>query len=320
MRSSMRGTLYKFIDKDILFVKKALNRFKPLLLDILQKKSYQPFFINLSYFFWRILRLPSLKHAVKEQDLISILSQLEKIVPDYRYQFSFGQIEGEFWNYKVRAHHAFQVRLTNKAIKSLFNEHKNKQITVVDIGDSSGNHICYFKELNKKYNIRSLSVNLDPIAVRKIKEKGLEAIHSKAEELHKYNIHPDIFVSFQTLEHLNSPIYFLKSLADNSSCKYFVITIPYRRISRVGLFHIRNNLKDAVYAETTHILELNPDDWKLIFQHAGWKVTHEEIYLQYPLKHPFRLLKNSWARIDYEGFYGVILERDSTWSSKYLDW
>lgn len=301
-------------------IKRLFRRCQLVIEEAFSQKSIKPIFSFFHRHIWHSLRFRSLKYAAKEQGLTRLISQLEKIVPQLREQFSHNQIEGDFWNFKVRAHHAFQVRLTNKAIMGLCGNRNPEENTIVDIGDSSGTHINYFKTLNKGRNIRSLSVNIDPIAVRKIKKKGLEAIHARAEELHKYNIHPDIFVSFQTLEHLNSPIIFLKSLADDSSCKYFVITIPYRRVSRVGLFHIRNNINENVHAERVHIFELNPDDWKLIFQHAGWKVAYEETYLQYPTKNLLRLLKNSWARFDHEGFYGVILERDSTWSSRYLDW
>ena len=37
-------------------------------------------------------------------------------------------------------------------------------------------------------------------------------------------------------------------------------------------------------------------------------------------KKPLRLLKNSWARYDFEGFYGILLKKNSYWSDKYLDW
>ena len=89
---------------------------------------------------------------------------------------------------------------------------------------SSGTHTLYLKTLIKEFNIKALSVNLDQNAIKKIKDKGLEAIHSKAEDLDKYNINPDLFMSFQTVEHLNSPINFLKSISQNTNCNYFLIT------------------------------------------------------------------------------------------------
>ncbi len=186
-------------------------------------------------------------------------------------------------------------------------------------GDSSGTHVKYFQEIYLNHNIRSISVNLDPVAVGKIQDKGLGAIHAKAEELEKHDIHPDIIVFFQTLEHLNSPITFLKSIADTSSCKYFVITVPYLAVSRVGLFHIRNHIEENVYAERIHILELCPEDWELICMHAGWRVVEDKTYLQYPRMNPLRLTKSGWANYDHEGSYGMILEKDSTWSKRYLD-
>ena len=81
-------------------------------------------------------------------------------------------------------------------------------MTIVDIGDSSGTHSNYIKKLIQNNKLKLLSVNLDPMAIEKIKQKGFEAILSKAEDLQKYNINPDLFMSFQTIEHLNAPIPF----------------------------------------------------------------------------------------------------------------
>ncbi len=298
---------------------KIFNRIELLLDEIRDKKSLSPILNEICLRVWIILRFYSLRSAAKEQKLVPIMLQLEGIVPDYSGQYSYSQIEGEFWNYKVRAHHAFQVSLVNKVIDR-FDVEKNKSLTIVDIGDSSGTHIKYFNELYLSHNIRSISVNLDPVAIEKIRNKGFEAIHARAEELEKHDIHPDIIVSFQMLEHLNSPVTFLESIAENSSCKYFVITVPYRKISRVGLFHIRNHLEENVCAENTHVFELCPEDWRLICMHAGWRVVEDKTFLQYPRMNPLRFTRNCWKNFDHEGFYGMILEKDSNWSKRYLDW
>ena len=249
----------------LILFRRFKNRFSILYQDILKQRSLRPIFWLLGELVWLAFRLKSLECAAKEQGLVAIIPKLEEVMPNYKDQFSYSEIRGNFWNYKVRAHHAFQVRLVEKAISKLKNKKKNKKLTIVDIGDSSGTHICYFKKFFRERNVDSLSVNIDPIAVEKIRAKGFEAILGRAEELYRHDVHPDIFVSFQTLEHLNSPITFLKSLSDNLSCKYFVITVPYRRKSRIGLFHIRDNKEEPVHAEKTHIFELNPHDWKLIF-------------------------------------------------------
>ena len=68
-------------------------------------------------------------------------------------------------------------------------------------------------------------------------------------------MNPDLFMSFQMLEHLNSPIEFLKSLSKNSKCNYFLITVPFLAKSRVGLEHIRGKLSENVRAENIHVFE-----------------------------------------------------------------
>lgn len=268
-----------------------------------------------------LLKYQSLKAAVKEQNLLIYIKKIEKIISDYSKQYNHGKIDGKFWNYKVRAHHAFQLQMCLKAINLFKENFFKKKIKIIDIGDSSGTHVNYLKKIVDEFEIETLSVNLDPLAVKKIQENGHDAINVKAEDIEKYDIDKDIFISFQTLEHLNSPIDFLKSISDTSSCKYFVITVPYLKKSRVALEYIRNQTDEKiVHSENVHIFELNPNDWKLIFKHAGWEVLEEKIYYQYPKYNPLRLLKNAWRQFDFEGFYGVILKRNDKWKSKFKDW
>ena len=293
-----------------------------LLKKLYKRKSLKYLIEIFSLYIFSVLKLTSLKLAVKEQGYESIFPQLEKVTKNYTDQYNSVNIEGDFWNFKVKALHAFQVDFSLKAITFIKEELKKKEdeITIVDIGDSSGNHLLYFKEILKDINLRTVSVNLDKSAINKIKSKGLEAIHCKAEDLIKHNINPDIFFSFQTIEHLNSPITFFKSIADNTSCNYYLVTVPYVQKSRMGLEHIRGQFENKIIAENIHIFELNPSDWKLLFKHAGWEPIKEEIFFQYPKKHPLRLLKNNWAKQDFEGFYAVLLKKNRYWADKYLDW
>ena len=273
---------------------------------------------NYSYFrnLYQFLLLKSLRQAVKEQGLMPLHRQLSKIVPDLRFQYSTNEIIGDFLEFKVRAQHSFQIKLVKQALK-LIEVNDNKELTIVDIGDSAGTHLLYLNELFGE--IRSLSVNLDVNAVKKIKQKGLDAIHARAEELEKFNINADLFLSFQTVEHLSNPIEFLYKLS-KTNCRGLVVTLPYKKQSRVALTHIRQNSKEQTCAEKTHIFELSPSDWRLIFQHSGWEIRHETTYLQYPKKHWLRGMRLFWKKYDFEGFYGVILKRNPNWSSLYLDW
>ncbi|MDP3244331.1 MAG: hypothetical protein Q8M83_01590 [bacterium] len=257
----------------------------------------------------------SLQRAVKEQKLQKLLEELKKIVLDITEQYSSFKIDTSYLQNKVRSLHAFQIFLVDKVINGFANP------TIVDIGDSAGTHIQYLQGLyGRQKQMNCLSINLDSIAVAKIKAKGLKAIQARAEDLEEYNINTDIFLCFEIMEHLMDPCRFLRELASKTNAKYLIITVPYVKNSRVGLHHIRTGREGNLNAETTHIFELNPNDWKLLAKHSGWQIAYEKIYFQYPKWSFLYLTKPLWKRLDFEGFYGMILKKDDTWSKKYLDW
>jgi len=260
-------------------------------------------------------RTISLEKASNNQGLTELRNRLTKLVPDISDQYSMFKVDNHYLKTKVRNLHAFQMILLEKVIRNF------KKIVVVDIGDSSGTHLQYLTKIYKnKKDIKCLSVNLDQNAVEKIRNKGFEVVNARAEELNKYNISADVFLCFELLEHLTDPIHFLYKLSSQTNSKFLIVTVPFLRKSRVGLHHIRMNTGDNVCAENTHIFELCPEDWKLIVKQAGWTVDNEQIYLQYPSSGLFRFTKSLWRKFDYEGFYGMILKRDPTWSNRYTDW
>ncbi len=275
--------------------------------------------------FSQFMAIKSIEQAVREQGFSQLVYRLEEIVPDISHQHSTFKLDTLYLTKKIRGLHAFQISLVQKAINILKRNLKD-DLTIADIGDSAGTHIQYIKSLFNYQNIRTISINLDPEAVKRIKEKGFKAICARAEEIgEKYNVTADIFLCFETLEHLMNPAEFLHKLS-KTNCDLLVITVPYLKESRIGLHQIRNltiqNLprKKIMSAETTHIFELSPEDLQLLFKFAGWSVVFERIYLQYPRKHWLRISKNCWRMLDFEGSYGVILKKDSTWNELYTDW
>lgn len=273
-------------------------------------KSIYSFFRKNLFF---VLRR-SLADAAREQYFFALARTLEKIVPNVREQYSTFKIDTDFLSEKIRYQHAFQVSLVERVIGEFVAP------TIVDIGDSAGTHIRYLMGLHPGAPYRCLSVNMDSRAVEKIKEKGLEAIHARAEDLDRYNISADIFLCFETMEHLTDPTRFFYTLSLKTRATYLIVTVPYVARTRVGLHHIRYGRRDGVGAETTHIFELSPEDIKLLAQHSGWKVVYNQVYRQYPQFGIMSITQPWWKRFDFEGFYGMILVRDDTWSSLYKDW
>jgi len=264
----------------------------------------------------------SLSFSKNENKFEQLFRKLEAIVPDISKQEESESLQfNPFWEKKRRLLQVFQCAMMLDAVKDLA-QHKS-EITVVDIGDSAGTHMIYLRELVKDIcKINSISVNLDPRAIEKIKARGLKALHCRAENIEFENISIDLFTSFECVEHLHDPSVFFHRLSNRNDCSHFIVTVPFVRESRVGLHSIRNDTKLTVFAEDEHVFELAPDDWALLLLHSGWRIKRKKIYYQYPRKlFPLSLFFSVfWKAVDYEGFLGMELVKDTTYSKLYKDW
>jgi len=262
----------------------------------------------------------SINRAYVENNLHGLAVRLRELVPDISQQEeSEKDTFNEYIELKRRTLQAFQCRMMMDALENC----NIGEITVVDIGDSAGTHMLYLKALTEeKFQLDTISVNLDPRAIEKIRARGLPAVLCRAEELDLGDRNVDLFTSFQMVEHLHNPAIFFHRLAVKAGCERMVLTVPYLRCSRVGLHHVRNNSKKMIFAEDEHIFELSPEDWTLLFLHSGWKVKSSQIYYQYPRRWPVAsaILSWFWKNTDFEGFWGAILERDILFSDLYQDW
>ncbi|MBF0328459.1 MAG: hypothetical protein HQL10_04825 [Nitrospirae bacterium] len=261
----------------------------------------------------------SISMAIKQQGLSDTVARLREIVPDISHQESSEQASfNDYLELKRRSLQSFQCTLMLKAIKDI-NKHS---LMVVDIGDSAGTHMLYLKALTTGiFDVDTVSVNLDPRAIEKIRARGMTAMLCRAEDFSMDNRGVDLFTSFQMVEHLHNPALFFRRLAIKSSGNRMVVTVPYLKKSRVGLHHVRLCTQGKVYAEDEHIFELCPEDWSLLMLHAGWRVVYDDIYFQYP-RLPFfnPFLSWYWRKTDYEGFWGCIIEKDTSLSDRYQDW
>lgn len=255
----------------------------------------------------------SLEAAAAEQGLTELVAKLKAQAADLDKHYTVHRIDTEYLRTKVLALQAFQMQFTLPELDPAPG-------TIVDIGDSSGTHIGYLKALRPGLRTRFVSVNLDPQAVERIKSKGIEAVLSRAEEIGSLGIEPDVVLLFETLEHLPDPFNFLHRLGTRTSCRRLILSVPYVRQSRLGLHHLRAKLAKPVTAETVHLLELSPQDLRLLFAHTGWRVAREKVFLQYPRLSPLAATRPLWARWDFEGFYAAVLEPDLSWASLYSSW
>jgi len=251
---------------------------------------------------------------LRQQKLYGSLERLRTIIPDISHQYSSYALDTELLELETRALHAFQMQLVEVAVNRA--QHGGgQQLTLVDIGDSSGAHIRYVKAMHGE--IRALSVNVDAEAVTKIRAAGLEAVLARAEQVDQFDIRPDLVLCFETLEHLPDPAQFLRAVATIASVRVLAISVPFVRTSRVGLRYIRRSLPAVASPETTHVFELAPQDWRPLFMFSGWAIEHEAILKLYPKWHPMTFTMPLWRKVDYEGFYGAVLRPDPTWQRQH---
>lgn len=266
--------------------------------------------------------LPLLRLAIREQGLTGLIPRLRRIVPDISQQESRPVHVDEYWELKRRGMHSFQCNLMLAALKR-WRAGLSGHITVVDIGDSAGTHMQYLRALTRgEYDLDTISVNLDPRAIEKIRARGLNAMLCRAEDLELGDQDVSFFSSFEMIEHLHNPAMFFHRLATRARCGRLVFTVPYLQESRVGLHHIRRQARDSMFAEDVHVFELSPLDWTLLARHAGWRVVEERKFLLYPRRWPGLCRFGRWfcRQFDFEGFWGAVLERDLEYADRYLDW
>jgi hypothetical protein len=273
--------------------------------------------------FYQRLSAASIDAAVAEQGLAPLADQLRQVIPDISDQYTGGFDPTEYeryWERKMRGLHAFQVQLMLDATAVLGRD----ELVLADIGDSSGNHARYLTALAQPGRIgRVVSVNLDPVAVNKVRAKGGDAILARAEEMDLEGIRPDLFMSFEMVEHLTDPIRFLHRLAERGSADHLLMTVPMSPKSRFGGADLRQSedcMPSRFTAEEVHLFELCPGDWLILARFAGWRPVFQRIYRQYPCYSSFRLTQPLWHRLDFPGFWGVLLRRDDGVSRRYADW
>jgi hypothetical protein len=265
----------------------------------------------------------SLRTAADEAGLSDLVLRLQAIEPDVTDQYSQVVIQGRYLETKVRVQQAFQVQSALEALERIAPS-PGEALTIIDIGDSSGRHLHYLDRLLDQDGPwrgrprRLLGVNIDPVAIDKIRRRGYEAVLCRAEALYRHlRCKADLITCFQTLEHLSDPVQFLDALSLQRVTDWMLVTVPFLNTSRVGLHHIRARKVGPVSAETTHVFELAPTDWRLLFQHAGWRIAVERVFRQYPSRGWLRLTRSFWRLRDFEGFYAAILRRDRRWADCY---
>jgi len=236
--------------------------------------------------------------------------------PDFSEHFTF-IVDNKEVEHRIRLLVVAETAFMKKAISDVLQT--MERCSYADIGDSDGSVQLLLQKYFPSNRLKSVGINLQKGAIRKIEERGLNAIYADAQSLKDQKITYDVVSVFETLEHLPDPIGFLKGLTSIVN-KSLIISVPFIRHSRTGLYYLTNRWEKDRKAtiESTHIFELSPKDWRKIFLHSGWKVDHEQTLLMF---HPRRLsrliLQPYWKYESFEGFWFASLSPCDQYSSQY---
>lgn len=288
---------------------------------------------DIYYLIWEKLRTHCLLCVQKRKGYGSFQTIINECSVNLLEQYTdnpSSDIDEHYKNYyisKLVNEHAFQAQFTFESIKEIVkgnNTGADRPFVIVDIGDSAGSHLKYQRKLLAGMidDVRTISVNLDPAAVDRIRKGGGEAVLCRAEDYRPDGLDVDVYLSYEMVEHLHNPAIFFYKLAKSNNGRFMVVTVPYRKHSRVAVDNSMNHTNyDTITAENEHIFELSPKDWKRLLWHSGWKIRSEDIYYQYPRHSPLTpLYARIWDMNDFEGFYAMFLERDMSAANKYSDW
>ena len=206
-------------------------------------------------------------------------------------------------------------------LKDVITALREKEVKInsyLDVGDSDGSTRLLLKE-SMSSDISTLGINLQPSAVEKIRQKGLEAECIDAMKLNEKGRRYDIVSVFETLEHLPNPVGFLENIHEIVNHR-LIVSVPYIIRSRVGLGYLGDKWPaDKIpTVENNHIFELTPEDWRKIFLHCGWGVEKECIVRQFPERGILgHIMKYAWRKISFEGFWFVSLQKDNTYRKNF---
>ncbi|MDO8282169.1 MAG: class I SAM-dependent methyltransferase [Thermodesulfovibrionia bacterium] len=267
--------------------------------------------------FWSLSRA-AVNRAVKENDELSAIWGLSyNILPSLDEHYITARLSEEE-SLRARLLICSQASFLRKVI-TVISENGQAVNNYLDIGDSDGSARILLKESMKNVDIDTLGINLQPKAVEKMKQKGLEAECIDAMELSKQGRRYDIVSVFETLEHLPNPIGFLESIHSIVNHR-LAISVPLICKSRVSLRYLDDKWPgDKIPTiENIHVFELSPEDWSKIFLHCGWEIEFEKKVRQFPKKGMLALLmKYTWRKISFEGYWFVSLKKNDEYRKRY---
>ena len=198
-----------------------------------------------------------------------------RATPEILSKFYSGSVLYEYWDKYIfpasreaRMKHVFRPRV--KKILQICKKWKISPDILIEVG-AAGGMFCEEAIKSKGFG-RVIGIEPGKVQAESCRCKGIEVIESTLEELKNFELKAEIVTSFETIEHVFSPLIFLqncnKLLAENG---LLVLTCPNYLGFDIATLGVKSDSLDA-----EHINMFNPESLQKLVEKIGFEVLELE--------------------------------------------
>ena len=153
---------------------------------------------------------------------------------------------------------------------------------VIELGAASD---LFLKAVDAK---KKVGIDALPVCIEKLKKAGIEGrLALNGEKILAEDNEANVVICFETLEHVQNPILFIKELERIVKINGVIfLSIPFVKTTRtLSRFH-NGNSKDRPEAEN-HVFEFSPDDFLKIVSYTKLRIEKNQILENYKMSYDF---------------------------------
>jgi 2-polyprenyl-3-methyl-5-hydroxy-6-metoxy-1,4-benzoquinol methylase len=196
----------------------------------------------------------------------------------------------------------------NNLINFLKKNIPNEVGKIIELGAASD---LFLKEVDAK---KKIGIDALPVCIEKLKKNGIEGrLAVNGEKIPAENNEANAAICFETLEHVQNPIQFLRELERIIELGGFLLlSIPNVKSTRIlSRFH-NDSSKGRPEAEN-HIFEFSQEDFAKIISYTNFKIAKFELLENYKINYNFitnYLIRKHILRGYFSSIQAYVLRKD----------